>query len=75
MIEIKEKLKFKPSQKHLQIFRTIFEKGYYRPVYSDKEPATMTLIKNGIIDWRNDYKGLIFTDYGKKIIKFSATIK
>ncbi len=60
---------FKPSDKHLQIFKKIAEKGKYKPTYSDKEPATVTLIKKGIIDWRGDFTGLIFTEYGKQLIE------
>jgi len=53
------------SKKHIAIFKTITEKGKYKPTYSDREPATQTLIKNGLIDWRSDYKGLIFTELGQ----------
>jgi len=57
----------KISEKHRKIIRTIWEKGKYRPTYSDKEPATMTLIKHGIIEWRDDFRGLILTDFGRTI--------
>ncbi len=60
---------FKPSKKHLAIFKRIAEKGYYRPTYSDQEPATLTLRKMGIIEWRRDFIGLILTDKGKEFIK------
>jgi hypothetical protein len=55
------------SKKHIAIFKSISEKGMYRPAYSDKEPATQTLIKNGLIDWRHDFRGLIFTEKGKEL--------
>lgn len=55
------------SKKHIEIFKTILEKGKYKPTYSDKEPATQTLIKAGIIDWREDFRGLRFTEAGKAI--------
>lgn len=61
--------KFKPSKKHLQIFNTISEKGFYRPRFSDQEPATKNLEKLGVIEWRNDYKGVILTEYGKTIVQ------
>jgi len=59
----------KPSKKHLQILATIEKRGYYKPAYSDKEPATMTLLNKGIIEWREDYRGLHLTEYGKIFIK------
>lgn len=58
----------KLTKKHFQIFDTIAEKGYYKPTYSDQEPATQKLIKEGIIDWRDDFKGVILTPYGKKFV-------
>jgi hypothetical protein len=64
--------KFKPSKKHLAIFKTIAEKGYYKPTYSDKEPATVTLEKKGIVEWRGDYRGVILTEYGKELIKLNG---
>ena len=59
---------FKPSKKHLAIFKAISEKGYYKPTYSDQEPATQTLIKRGIAEWRDDFKGIRLTEYGKTIV-------
>lgn len=64
--------KFKPSKKHLAIFKRIAEKGYYKPTYSDKEPATVTLEKKGIIEWRGDYRGVILTEYGKELVKLNG---
>lgn len=61
--------KFKPSKKHLAIFKRIAENGYYKPTYSDKEPATMTLEKKGIIRWRDDFRGVVLTEYGKELVK------
>lgn len=55
------------SKKHLAIFKAISERGGYKPAYSDSEPATKTLIKNGLIDWRHDYRCLIFTEKGKQL--------
>lgn len=55
------------SKKHIEIFKTIIEKGWYKPTYSDQEPATRTLEKAGIIEWRGDFKGLKFTEAGKEI--------
>jgi hypothetical protein len=60
---------FKPSRKHIQIFKTIQNKGYYKPTYSDQEPATKTLINLGIVQWREDWRGVILTDFGKEAIK------
>lgn len=60
---------FKPSKKHLAIFDRIAEKGYYKPTYSDKEPATMTLEKMGIVVWREDYRGVKLTEYGKELVE------
>ena len=62
-------MKFKPSKKHLSIFKCISEKGYYKPAYSDREPATQTLIKKGIVDWRGDFIGVEFTEEGKVFFK------
>lgn len=62
-------MSFKPSKKHLAIFKTIAEKGYYKPTYSDQEPATATLIKKGIVVWRTDYRGVILTTFGEEIIR------
>jgi hypothetical protein len=53
------------SRKHRQIIKIIEEKGYYKPTYSDKEPATVTLEKMGIVKWRDDYRGVILTEFGK----------
>lgn len=61
-------IKFKPSKKHLAIFKTIAEKGYYRPAYSDHEPATRTLLTKEIVEWRSDYRGVKLTEYGKKLV-------
>lgn len=61
-------IKFKPSKKHLSILKTISEKGYYKPAYSDQEPATQTLLKNGIAEWKEDYKGIILTEAGKQFV-------
>jgi hypothetical protein len=57
----------KLSKKHKQIISKIREKGRYKPTYSDQEPATKTLIKNGIIEWKPDFTGFILTDFGKSI--------
>jgi len=59
---------FKPSKKHLAIFKRIEDKGYYRPTYSDKEPATTTLLNKGIVEWREDYRGVKLTEYGKTFV-------
>lgn len=64
--------KFKPSKKHLAIFKTIAEKGYYKPTYSDKEPATMTLEKKGIVEWRDDFRGVKLTEYGRELVKVNG---
>lgn len=63
---------FKPSRKHLAIFKIISEKGFYKPAYSDKEPATMTLEKKGIIEWRGDFRGVKLTEYGKELVKING---
>lgn len=60
--------KFKLSDKHLQIFEKIREKGFYKPTYSDQEPATTTLIKQNIVEWRDDWRGVKFTDFGKEFV-------
>lgn len=65
---------FKPSRKHLQIFQKIKEKGYYKPTYSDQEPATTTLIKQGIVEWRQDFKGVEFTAYGIQLVSLNKWI-
>jgi len=57
----------KLSKKHRSIIQTIKEKGSYKPTYSDQEPATKTLIKHGIIEWKSDMRGLILTELGKTI--------
>lgn len=61
-------LKFKPSKKHLSIFKTIAKYGYYKPAYSDQEPATMTLIKFKIVECRTDFRGVELTDIGKHYV-------
>lgn len=66
-----ENNKFKPTKKHLAIFKRIAEKGYYKPTYSDQEPATKTLEKNGIVEWRDDFKGVKLTEYGKDLVKLN----
>lgn len=63
---------FKPSSKHLDIFKTIKTKGMYKPTYSDQEPATKTLLDKGIVVWRDDYKGVRFTDYGKQLVELKG---
>ena len=63
---------FKPSKKHLAIFKRIAEKGFYKPTYSDKEPATMTLEKKGIAEWRDDFRGVKLTVYGKELVKVNG---
>jgi len=60
---------FKISPKHLSIFKKITEKGFYRPTYSDQEPATKTLIKHGICEWRIDFKGIELTNKGQELVK------
>ena len=55
------------SKKHIAIFKAITEKGYYHPTYSDQEPATQTLLKNGIVEWRDDWRGVKFTEKGKAL--------
>ncbi len=62
-------LPFKPGRKHLSIFKTIKKNGYYKPSSSDQEPATVTLIKNGLVDWRSDFKGVEFTEKGRLFVK------
>ena len=64
--------KFKPSKKHLAIFKRIAEKGFYKPAYSDQEPATTTLVKKGIVEWRSDFRGVILTEFGKELIKLNG---
>lgn len=61
--------KFKFSKKHLQIFEKIRKNGYYKPTYSDQEPATKTLMNKGIIEWKPDFKGVILTNYGTELLK------
>lgn len=63
------KKKFKPSKKHLAIFEQIAKRGYYKPAYSDQEPATKTLINLGLVDWKTDYRGLILTKEGEEYIE------
>lgn len=53
------------SKKHIAIFETIIADGYYKPTYSDREPATQTLIRNGFVDWRGDFRGVVFTKLGE----------
>lgn len=55
------------SKKHIAIIKCILEKGYYKPAYSDHEPATKTLEKNDIVRWRDDYRGVVLTEKGKQI--------
>jgi hypothetical protein len=64
--------KFKPSKKHLSIFKRIAENGYYKPAYSDQEPATATLEKKGIVEWRGDFIGVILTEYGKELVELNG---
>lgn len=59
----------KLSKKHIQIFKTIKNNSFYKPTYRDHEPATTTLLKNGLIEWREDFKGVQFTEGGKKYIE------
>lgn len=56
----------KYSDKHRQIVKTILEKGKYKPTYSDQEPATMTLIKQNIVEWNGSFTGVILTENGKQ---------
>ncbi len=63
---------FKPSKKHLAIFKKIAEKGYYKPTYSDKEPTTKTLEKKGIVEWRDDFRGLRLTKKGEELVKLNG---
>jgi hypothetical protein len=65
--QLKKSIKQRYSRKHIQIFKTIFEKGKYRPTYSDQEPATKTLIRREIVKWNSDFTGVVFTEEGKKI--------
>ena len=58
----------KIKKKHISIFKTIIEKGFYKPAFSDQEPATLTLQKNGLIEWKLDYTGLVLTEEGKKYV-------
>jgi hypothetical protein len=64
--------KFRPSKKHLAIFKRIAENGYYKPAYSDKEPATATLEKKGIVEWRDDFRGVKLTEYGEELVKVNG---
>ncbi len=66
---------FKPSKKHLSILKTIIEKGCYKPTYSDQEPATKTLLKLGIVEWRTDFRGVKLTTYGTGLIKENGWIE
>lgn len=59
--------KIKLGDKHKKIIATIREKGKYKPAYSDQEPATQTLLKLGIVEWRGDFKGVILTPFGETI--------
>jgi hypothetical protein len=58
--------KVKLKRKHIVIVKTIVEKGKYKPTYSDQEPATKTLIKLGLVEWKSDYSGVVLTDLGEK---------
>jgi hypothetical protein len=58
--------KVKLKWKHIQIIKTIVEKGKYKPAYSDQEPATKTLIKLGLVEWRSDFSGVSLTELGDK---------
>lgn len=62
---------FKPKQKHLQIFRVISIDGRYVPASSDKEPALVTLQNLGLVEWREDYRGVHLTELGKEVVKMN----
>lgn len=59
--------KVKLRRKHIEIIKTIMQKGKYKPVYSDQEPATVRLIRLGLIQWKDDYSGLVLTELGIKM--------
>lgn len=58
--------KIKLSRKHISIFETIEEQGKYKPTYSDQEPALKTLIRLGLVKWKGDFSGVIFTELGNE---------
>jgi hypothetical protein len=58
--------KFKLKWKHAQIVKKIVENGVYKPTYSDQEPATQTLIKHGLVQWKSDFSGVVLTELGLK---------
>lgn len=58
--------KVKLKWKHIQIIKTIVEKGKYKPASSDQEPATKTLIKLGLVSWKDDYSGVVLTELGER---------
>lgn len=62
-----DKNKIKLTKKHKQIIATCREKGYYKPTYSDQEPATKTLLKLGIVEWRGDFAGVKLTEFGREL--------
>lgn len=57
--------KVKLKRKHISIIKTIVEKGKYKSEYSDQEPATKTLIKLGLVEWKDDFSGVVLTESGK----------
>lgn len=57
----------KYSKKHIAIIETILKHGKYKPTYSDREPATQTLIKAEIIEWNGSFTGLVLTTLGKEV--------
>lgn len=58
--------KVKLKWKHAQIVKKIVETGKYKPTYSDQEPATQTLIKLGLVEWKSDFSGVVLTELGLK---------
>ena len=58
--------KVKLKWKHISIIKTIVAKGKYKPAYSDQEPATKTLIKLGLVEWKDDFSGVVLTQLGEK---------
>lgn len=61
-----ELINYVPTKTDIKIFNTIFEKGYYSPP-NCQSPSIKKLLRLGIVEYRDDFKGVYFTEIGKQL--------
>ena len=59
--------KIKLSQKQKKVILIIKEKGRWKHPVSDQNATVKKLFSLGVVEWNNDFTGLVLTSLGEQI--------